>query len=214
MNGKRIFDVVVSISVLLLTFPLIFLAAIGIKLTSPGPVFYKAIRVGRNSIPFRMHKLRTMHVHDKAEADVITAHNDVRIFWFGNILRKTKLDEIPQFIDVLRGKMSVVGPRPEDPDIVNEHYTEEQKRTLLVKPGVTSPASIYYSTPANVNLAGLDVVETYVNNVLSEKLKVEQDYLENSNLTTDLKIVWDTFLYVVRAFGGYLVRILSAGRKT
>ncbi len=209
IDGKRIFDIIIALFILLLTLPLTVLAIIGIKLTSPGSVFYRAQRIGQYGVAYEMHKLRTMHVHDGKDNIVITGPNDPRIFKFGNLLRTTKIDELPQFIDVLRGKMSVVGPRPEDPEIVEKYYNDEQKKTLEVKPGITSPAAIYYSTEADNKLDDDDVIGSYIDNVLSEKLKIEQDYIDKACLRYDLIIIKDTFLYVVKAIYGYISQKIS-----
>ncbi len=212
MDGKRVFDILVSSGVLVLTLPFMLVAVAGIKLTSRGPVLFKAVRVGKGGVDFQMHKLRTMHVHDANKSQVITGPNDPRIFGFGKALRQTKLDEIPQFIDVLRGKMSVVGPRPEDPEIVRKYYSEEQKETLLVKPGVTSPAALYFSMNSDQQLTEGDTVESYVNNLLDKKLKYERDYILKSGMWQDVRVVWDTFLFVVRAFFRYLFGLGKPGR--
>lgn len=209
LDGKRIFDIGVAALVLLVTSPFTIAAMIGIKLTSPGPVFYRAKRVGKDSVPYFMHKLRTMHVAKTSDGPVITGPNDPRIFKFGNLLRMTKIDELPQFIDVLLGQMSVVGPRPEDPDIVENYYSDAQKKTLLVKPGVTSPAALIYSVKADEQLANDDVVGSYVNNVLSQKLKIEQDYIDKASLGTDLQIVWQTFLFVLNVLFRYVSKTIG-----
>lgn len=204
-DGKRVFDVLTSVLILAITSPVILLAMLGIKLTSPGPVFYVAERAGKNGKLFRMHKLRTMNVRKPGSIEpVITGPNDARIFKFGRFLRATKIDELPQFYDVLRGKMSVVGPRPEDPQVVQNYYTEEQMKTLEVKPGITSPAALMYSTLSDKHLNTDDVVGSYVDRVLVEKLKMEQDYIDHANLKTDLKIIFMSVHYVLRALFNYV----------
>ncbi len=213
MVGKRLFDITVSLLVLALTFPLLLFAVIGLKFSSNGPVFYLARRVGRDRKIFTMHKFRTMHVHDPGEGPVITSPNDIRIFPFGNLLRKLKIDELPQFIDVLRGKMSVVGPRPEDPDIVDKYYSERHLLTLLVKPGVTSPASIDFSIRGDQQLDGNDVVGSYVANILDPKLEIELNYIKKSGLVEDTKIVLKTGWFVMQVFWGFL-RAGVAGTKS
>src|SRR5947209_559846 len=128
--AKRLFDVLVSAVALAVLSPLFLLAALGIRLSSRGPVFYRARRVARGGEPFTMHKFRTMHVHQGAAPSAITGPSDRRVFFFGALLRRLKIDELPQFWDVLRGKMSLVGPRPEDPRIVRDHYAPEHLETL------------------------------------------------------------------------------------
>lgn len=196
--------------VLLITLPLTLLAMIGIKLSSPGPVFYRANRVGKDGVLYMMHKLRTMHVHDCADGSIITGANDPRIFKFGNLLRKTKIDELPQFIDVLLGNMSVVGPRPEVPEIVENYYSAEQKKTLHVKPGITSPASITYSSDVVEEISDEEPVGSYIDKILSQKLQIEQDYIDQASLRTDLKIIWQTFLFVLKA----LLKFITKERTT
>ncbi len=196
--GKRLLDIIIASLVLILTAPLLLVAAIGILVFSPGPVFYMARRAGLKGRPYRMYKLRTMHVHKEGEGPLVTGPDDPRIFTFGKILRLTKIDELPQFINVLNNTMSVVGPRPEDPEIVEKYYTPEQKKTLRVKPGVTSPASIYFSSESDARIDQNDVMNSYVQNVLEDKLNIELDYIRNASLKTDMKIIWDTFLYVVK----------------
>ncbi len=213
LDGKRILDIGVATLVLLVTLPLTIAAMIGIKLTSPGPVFYLAKRIGKDGVPYFMHKLRTMHVATTGAGPVITGPNDPRIFKFGDLLRKTKIDELPQFIDVLLGQMSVVGPRPEDPEIVEKYYTDEQKRTLRVKPGITNPAAIIYSVKADEQLVDDDIVGSYVDNVLTEKLKIEQDYIDKASLLTDLKIIWQTFVFVLKVIAKHVFKTLGLAKN-
>ena len=212
-NGKRIFDIGVAATVLLVTSPLTIAAMIGIKLTSPGPVFYRARRAGKDGVAYDMHKLRTMHVQKSGKRQLVTGPNDPRIFKFGNFLRKTKIDELPQFIDVLTGQMSVVGPRPEDPEIVEKYYSDEQKKTLLVKPGITSPAALVYSVKSEEQLIDEDVMGSYVKNVLTQKLKIEQDYIDKASLAHDLQIVGQTFLFVVNVLYRHVKKTLGIAKK-
>src|SRR3990172_987536 len=139
---KRLFDIVFAICILSVTWPLILIGALAVKLTSPGPAFYRAKRAGLGGRPFDMLKLRTMRIGTDTPDRKITAEQDDRITPAGRVLRKFKIDELPQFWNVLRGEMSVVGPRPEDWDIVQQHFTPEQQRTLEVRPGIASPADI------------------------------------------------------------------------
>src|SRR2546426_10858891 len=143
---KRPLDVALGLLGLALAAPLLAVAAIGIRLSSPGPVLYRARRVGRSGAGFTMYKLRTMHQREGA-ASAITGRNDPRVFPFGAWLRRTKIDELPQLFNVLRGDMSLVGPRPEDPAIVLRHYAPVHRETLAVRHGLASPGSIYNSTP-------------------------------------------------------------------
>src|SRR5713226_5364932 len=132
--AKRFFDIIVSTIALVLLAPVFLIAAIGILLSSRGPIFFRSPRIGQDGNPFVMHKLRTMRIGHPPEASPITSPQDVRVFPWGALLRRLKIDELPQFFDVLRGKMSLVGPRPEDLRIVSEEYTAEQKETLRARP--------------------------------------------------------------------------------
>lgn len=189
---KRTFDVIISLLSLLILAPLLILVSILIKLTSPGPVFYRATRVGKGGVPFKLYKFRSMNVAADEVGPRITAQGDSRITPVGHWLRRLKIDELPQFINVLKGEMSVVGPRPEDPHYVNA-YTSEHRRVLDVRPGVTSPASVRYRHEEQL-LSGGDWEEKYIEEILPKKLQIELDYLRKRSLFTDLKIIWDTFV--------------------
>ena len=142
---KRPFDVLFSGIFLVIALPFMFAALIGIKLNSRGPVLYHTTRVGLDGKTFKMYKFRSMHkASTKNKGAIITAYGDDRIFRFGHILRKTKIDELPQLWNVFIGNMSIVGPRPEDPKIVGRYYTNWMKETLSVRPGITSPGAIFY----------------------------------------------------------------------
>src|SRR5437763_3900118 len=154
--AKRLFDMLVSAAALAVLSPVILLAAVGVRLSSRGPAFYRARRAGRGGVPFTMLKLRTMHVDQGPAPSAITGVKDPRVFPFGALLRRLKIDELPQFWDVLRGQMSLVGPRPEDPRIVRDHYAAEHYETLRVRPGLTSPSSLYGYTHGDPFLAGED----------------------------------------------------------
>src|SRR5438034_1316321 len=132
---RRLVDVVCAAIALVATAPLLALAAVGIRLASPGAVTYRAERVGRGGRPFIMYKLRTMHARRRSDASVITGAEDPRVFPLGVWLRRLKIDELPQLVNVLRGEMAIVGPRPEDPAIVSRYYTALGMQTLAVPPG-------------------------------------------------------------------------------
>jgi lipopolysaccharide/colanic/teichoic acid biosynthesis glycosyltransferase len=186
---KRAFDLVLGLLLLACSAPLLLLAALGVRLSSPGPVVFRATRVGRGGARFVMHKFRTMHAARDGAASVITASRDPRVFAFGAFLRKTKLDELPQLFDVLRGHMSLVGPRPEDPRIVERHYNEEYRETLRVLPGLASPGSIYNYTHASSELAGGDPEALYVTRVLPIKMALERVYVQRASFWYDLRIL-------------------------
>lgn len=188
--AKRVFDIAAATLGLLVASPLLIAAGLGIRLSSSGPVLFRARRVGLNGVVFTMHKFRTMAVDSDHEgSSVITARSDKRVFWFGNLLRKTKIDELPQLWDVLLGRMSIVGPRPEDPRIVDRFYCNEYKGTLCVKPGLASPGSIFYYTHGEKMLTGPDPEAAYVERVLPLKMILELEYVRNSGMLRDLSII-------------------------
>lgn len=198
---KRLFDIAVAALAFFVAVPFIAVAAIGISLTSPGPIFYRARRAGRNGAQFTMYKLRTMHV-DKNETSPITSPADNRIFPFGNMLRTLKIDELPQFWNILNGNMSLVGPRPESPDIVKRHYTDWMHETLRVRPGVTSPGAIYNYLMADTLLDDNDPEGSYALNLLPPKLALERAYLERANFLSDLGyVVLTAWAILAHVFG-------------
>jgi len=193
---KRIFDIIVSGLVLLVVWPVILLAAIITKIVSPGPSFYLAKRVGKDGEIFEMYKLRSMHLASDTGM-AITAPGDKRIFPFGQIVRKTKIDELPQFWNVLIGDMSIVGPRPEDPQIVADHYTGWMQETLETRPGITSPGAVFGYLEGDEYLLGGDVERAYVNKLLPQKLKIELDYLRRASFVKDIGVIYQTARAIV-----------------
>jgi lipopolysaccharide/colanic/teichoic acid biosynthesis glycosyltransferase len=218
--AKRALDVLLASTLLILVSPLMLLAAAGIALASPGPVFYRARRIGRDrrrpagpgtaagapqtgerrqsaymGVEFTLYKFRTMHVTRGAGAP-ITAKDDPRVFPFGALLRATKIDELPQLINVIKGDMSLVGPRPEAPEIVRAHYSKEDILTLQVPPGVTSPGSLYYYTHLEPLLEGDEVTTLYAERVLPIKLAVDRVYLKRMTLGYDLNLLMRTVMVI------------------
>ncbi|HLZ45777.1 MAG TPA: sugar transferase [Gemmatimonadales bacterium] len=190
---KRLFDIVCAGIALILTAPLIGLAAIGIKLTDPGPVFFRARRVGYLGREFTMFKLRTMrHAPDGDGGPLITGARDARIHRLGKILRLSKIDELPQLFNILRGDMSIVGPRPEDPTIVREHYSSGDLETLGVRPGLASPGSIYQYASGDRLLTGDDPETRYVDKLLKTKLALDRVYIRHASLRRDMAIIGRT----------------------
>jgi lipopolysaccharide/colanic/teichoic acid biosynthesis glycosyltransferase len=186
---KRSFDIAVAVSGLVLLAPLLLLVALLIKLDSPGPVFFRQVRVGMHGRPFRIYKFRTMTVAQAAGAAAITVAGDVRITRIGNWLRRYKLDELPQLIDVLRGAMSLVGPRPEVPRYVAHYPPLWRERLLSVRPGITDFASVRYRNE-NEMLANADDPEReYLDVVLPTKLRYALHYVDNSSLASDLHVL-------------------------
>lgn len=193
---KRAFDILISLFVLAITAPLMVFAALGIRVASPGPVFYHATRGGLHGVPFRMLKLRTMHVGADREGS-ITSPNDQRVFVFGSLLRALKIDELPQFINILRGDMSVVGPRPEDKRIIDTYYCSWMRKTLEVLPGVTSPGAIFGYAFGDRILDEADPEGSYVSRMLAPKLALELAYIERANFWSDLDCIYLTVKAVI-----------------
>jgi lipopolysaccharide/colanic/teichoic acid biosynthesis glycosyltransferase len=177
---------------LLVAAPLLAVAAVGIRLASPGPILYRAPRVGLRGRLFTMYKLRTMHVDHGQYESAITAHRDPRIFRFGAWLRWSKIDELPQLLNVLRGDMAIVGPRPEVPRIVKEHYTPAQWETLDVAPGLTCPGSLYNYTHGEAMLSPDDPERHYVERLLPLKLALDLVYVRQASWRYDLRLVGRT----------------------
>ena len=199
---KRLFDVALSGAALLLAAPLLAVAALAIRVTSPGPVLYRARRVGRDGQPFTMYKLRTMHVAPPGDASVITARNDPRVFRVGALLRKSKLDELPQLLNIVRGEMSIVGPRPEDPKIVEQHYTPAYRETLSVRPGLASPGSIYNYTHGERFLSAESPERDYVERLLPIKMAMEVVYVRRADVLYDVAVIARTLVVLVASMLG------------
>jgi lipopolysaccharide/colanic/teichoic acid biosynthesis glycosyltransferase len=191
-DSSRLIDVAGSLFGLALCAPFFVVVAYLIRRNSPGPVFYRARRVGKGGRPLLVFKFRTMVVDADSKGPGITTAGDSRITKIGGFLRRWKIDEVPQLINVLMGNMSLVGPRPEDPRYV-ELYTPEQRRVLDVRPGMTSLAFFEYPDEESV-LVGDDWEKVYVERVLPEKLTIDLGYLERRNAWTDvvliLKTIW------------------------
>lgn len=184
---KRLFDILVSLAGLVLLAPLFLLIALAIKLDSPGPVFFRQERVGLRGQPFRIYKFRTMRSDPVGSGPQITVGEDARITRVGGFLRRWKLDELAQLIDVLRGTMSLVGPRPEVPRYV-EHYSQERRgHVLSVRPGVTDFASLRFRDESEVLARADNPEREYVEVILPEKLQFAANYVDHSSLSTDLR---------------------------
>lgn len=192
---KRIFDIVVSLLVLILFFPIGFVLAFWISFESRGGVFYLQERIGKNGIPFRMFKFRSMR-KDADKSGKLTIGKDPRITRSGAFIRKLKLDEFPQFVNVLKGEMSIVGPRPEVEEYVRL-YTPEQRIILSVKPGITDYASIAYFEENELLGKASDPHLTYVKEIMPAKIALNQKYIQNPGLRQDMKIMWQTFLKMI-----------------
>jgi lipopolysaccharide/colanic/teichoic acid biosynthesis glycosyltransferase len=189
---KRLFDIAASSAALVVLAPLFAFVALGIRLSSEGPVFYRALRAGRDGLPFTMYKFRTMDSDRSAFGASITAARDPRIFPFGAILRATKIDELPQLINILKGEMSIVGPRAEDPRIVQRHYRGLHWKTLAVLPGLASPGSIYNYTHGERLLDRDDPERDYVERLLDTKLALDVVYVRDASFPYDLVVILRT----------------------
>ncbi|HUP07146.1 MAG TPA: sugar transferase [Caldimonas sp.] len=187
---KRLFDLVVATLALLMLSPLLLAIAAWIRLDSPGPVFFRQERVGRHGRIFRIHKFRTMHAG--ASGPLLTVGEDRRITRAGARLRRSKLDELPQLIDVIAGDMSLVGPRPEVPRYVALYPPDLRAKVLSVRPGITDAASIEYRRESELLARARDPEREYVEVVMPEKLRAAARYVDRMSLATDLRVLGAT----------------------
>ena len=194
---KRLFDVVASGVGLLLLSPLFLLVAIWIKLDSPGPVFYRQVRVGQYNQDFRIFKFRSMRVGADKGSLVTIGGRDPRVTRSGYFIRKFKIDELPQLINVFIGDMSLVGPRPEVRHYV-DYWTKEQLRVLDVRPGITDPASIKFRNENELLDKADDPEKYYIEVIMQEKLRLYLEYVENHSFWYDMKLIFQTFWVIVR----------------
>ena len=193
---KRVFDMVMASLGLILFCPLLLVTAILIKLDSPGPIFFRQDRIGKGFRRFRIYKFRTMVEDASTTGRSITAGEDPRITRIGRFLRETKIDELPQLFNVLKGDMTFVGPRPEIPKYVNL-FRKDFEEILQVRPGITDLASIKYRNEATILGRAQDPEEEYLRRVLPEKIALAKTYIHNASCFFDLKLIANT---VVRIF--------------
>jgi lipopolysaccharide/colanic/teichoic acid biosynthesis glycosyltransferase len=189
---KRMFDVMFAGLGLVLLSPLLIGIAVWIKLDSKGPVFFRQERVGRAGVLFRIHKFRSMRVDAPSTGPEITVGADPRITGAGRALRRTKLDELPQLIDVLEGTMSFVGPRPEVPRYVAMYPANLRDKVLSVRPGITDPASLEYQHESDVLARAVDPERTYIDVVMPAKLQRAAHYVDRMSLANDLRVIGAT----------------------
>jgi lipopolysaccharide/colanic/teichoic acid biosynthesis glycosyltransferase len=188
---KRVFDVVVSFIILLLISPFFLILAAAIKIDSKGPVFYRQIRVGRYNEDFKIFKFRTM-VQDADKIGLpLTVGDDPRVTRVGHLIRKLRLDEFSQLLNVLNGTMSLVGPRPEVRKYVDA-YTDEYMATLLIRPGITATSSIAFKDEDKILNSADNAEEVYVEKILPPKMKYNLEYMKNITLLNDIKIMFQT----------------------
>lgn len=186
---KRLFDIAFSIAALLLIAPILLAVALWVRLDSPGPVFFRQVRVGRGGREFRIFKFRTMQVAAERVGPQITIGVDPRITRSGDVLRRYKLDELPQFLNVLFGDMSVVGPRPEVPRYVAKYPADVRAIVLSLRPGITDLASIEYRDESRLLGSSVDPERTYVEEVLPAKLALCVKYAQSRSLWVDVIII-------------------------
>lgn len=194
--AKRVFDVVFAAGGLVVLAPFLVLIAVAIKLTSPGPVFFLQQRTGRFGKPFFIYKFRTMVKDAAAKGPSLTAAGDPRVTSVGKFLRAAKLDELPNLINVLRGEMSVVGPRPDLPRFMMT-LTPEQRLILTFRPGITGPTQIRYIAEEEM-LSPVNIDENYIDNVFRDKVASDLNYVKNWSFGKD--IVWILYTAVALAF--------------
>jgi lipopolysaccharide/colanic/teichoic acid biosynthesis glycosyltransferase len=196
MMAKRIFDLFFSLVGILLLLPLFLAISIWIKLDSPGNVLFRQIRIGRFGREFSIYKFRTMVADAESKGKQITVAKDTRITRSGQFLRKYKLDELPQLFNVVKGEMSLVGPRPEVPKYV-AYYTAEQRRVLDVLPGITDPASIKFRNESELLEDTANPENVYINEIMPQKLELNMQYLGKDNLGFALLIILKTLQQVI-----------------
>lgn len=194
---KRLFDIGASSIGLILLSPILILIAICIKLDSKGPVFFKQVRVGKNKELFKIYKFRTMVTDAEKLGKQITIGNDTRITKVGTFIRKCKLDELPQLINVLNGDMSLVGPRPEVPKYV-ELYDDYQEQILLVQPGITDYASIEFRNESEILGESENPESKYINDIMPYKIELNIKYIKNISLYEDLKLITRTIKAIAK----------------
>lgn len=194
---KRIFDIIFSFLGLLLLLPLFICISLAIYFTSKGGVFFMQTRVGKFSKDFKIFKFRSMQIGSDKKGLLTVGTKDSRITRVGMFLRKYKLDELPQLINVLIGSMSFVGPRPEVRKYV-DLYSLKQESVLQVKPGITDPASLKYRNENQLLAQSTNPEKTYVDKIMPAKLKLNMEYIGKANIKTDIGIIWQTILVVMR----------------
>jgi lipopolysaccharide/colanic/teichoic acid biosynthesis glycosyltransferase len=192
---KRVFDFIVSALGIVIFSPLLILTALLVKVDSPGPIFFKQQRMGKEFRPFWIYKFRTMR-KSLEQGPNITIGNDPRITGIGRLLRQTKIDELPQLINILRGEMSFVGPRPEVPQYV-QLYRREYQQILAVRPGLTDLASLKYRDEAALLANAENPEEEYVRRILPDKIKLARDYIQRASFFYDLRLILETILRLV-----------------
>lgn len=194
--SKRIFDIIFSIIGLVIFLPILLIIAILIKLDSKGPVFFVQARVGKQNKDFNIYKFRTMRIESDKKGLLTLGNNDSRITKIGYFLRRYKIDEFPQLINILKGDMSFVGPRPELRYYVN-FYNEDDMKIFQVRPGITGLASLKYRNEVELLKAAENPEEFFIKTIIPDKLKFNKEYIKKSNLFFDFKLIWLTIIKVI-----------------
>jgi lipopolysaccharide/colanic/teichoic acid biosynthesis glycosyltransferase len=197
LTGKRVFDISVSLLALVLLIPVLAAIALAVKLGSPGPILYRQQRVSQNGRRFRLLKFRTMVVGADRMAPNVSATGDPRVTSIGRLLRRWYLDELPQLLNVLRGDMSLVGPRPETPEFV-ALFTQEERRVLTVRPGLAGPSTLAFMDEAEVLAKAPDPVTYYVTTVLHDRVRADLAYLEHCSIGYDIRLLCKQVLAIAR----------------
>ncbi len=190
--AKRIFDLFAASLCIAISSPLLLAAAVAIKISSKGPVFYRQLRVGQGGKPFYVLKFRTMCVNADHAGEITVGSKDTRITGIGKILRATNFDEFSQFFQVITGKMSIIGVRPEVPHYV-DYYQPEDYSTLLLRPGMTSPVAIVYRHENDLLAAAVDPEACYIKKILPEKMEINRQYIRTFSFRNDWRILGRTF---------------------
>jgi lipopolysaccharide/colanic/teichoic acid biosynthesis glycosyltransferase len=193
---KRIFDAILSLVGLLITSPLFLAVAIMVKRSSPGPVFFKGERIGKNGKSFRMYKFRTMVDNAERMGGPSTASDDPRLTKIGNFLKRFQLDELPQLINVIKGEMSFVGPRPEVPFYVDMMTKEEKSTILSVPPGMTDLASLWDFHEGEILKGSSDPEKAYQEKIRPEKIRLQMEYVRKRSFWLDVKIIFKTIFKI------------------
>jgi lipopolysaccharide/colanic/teichoic acid biosynthesis glycosyltransferase len=194
---KRLFDLIISVVGLIGAFPLLVVVSFLVRTEDGGPIFYRGVRIGRQGIPFRIFKFRTMVMNAEKLGGSSTADDDPRITRTGKFLRKFKLDEVPQLINVVRGEMSLVGPRPEVKHYV-DMFSEGERAILSVRPGITDWASLWNSDEGAVLAGSPDPEKAYMEKIRPEKIRLQLKYVEERSFWTDMTILFLTIRIVLK----------------
>ncbi|MFQ3549189.1 MAG: sugar transferase [Armatimonadota bacterium] len=195
--AKRLFDLFWSILGLIIIFPLLIIVSILIKIDDKGPIFFRQERVGYKGKPFKMWKFRTMVVNAEKKGLQLTIGKDPRITRVGNLLRKSKIDELPQLFNVIAGEMSLVGPRPEVPYYV-AMYDDNQRKVLDIMPGITDPSSIEYRDESELLSKSDDSERTYIEEIMPEKIRLNLEYAQKANVFRDFVVIVKTLLKILK----------------